>query len=176
MSGLSHAILFGCKIKYSLLTLVHRFKCKQRVVHYSPYMLHWNNSLKHREMWFYITLCVKCGFTHTSHAEIRLFTPSDIKFCTILVRKTFSWWVWLHHTTSLRLVLQTNTRQKKFYRTHIVMYYLADIRKCGHAHVCARILLTLWSPHFSSYSMDSKFNTRGFFTSLITNLSSKFKN
>ena len=29
----------------------------------------------------------KCGFTHASHAEIRIFTPRDIKFRTILVRK-----------------------------------------------------------------------------------------
>ena len=46
------------------------------------------------------------------HAEIRIFTPRDIKFRTILVRKTFSWQVWLHHT-----------RQKTFHRTRIVMYY-----------------------------------------------------
>ena len=29
----------------------------------------------------------KCGFTHASRAEIRVFTPRDIKFRTILVRK-----------------------------------------------------------------------------------------
>ena len=29
----------------------------------------------------------KCGFTHASLAEIRIFTPRDIKFRTILVRK-----------------------------------------------------------------------------------------
>ena len=29
----------------------------------------------------------KCGFTHASRAEIRVFTPHDIKFRTILVRK-----------------------------------------------------------------------------------------
>ena len=29
MSGLSHAILFGCKIRCGLLTPVHHFKCKQ---------------------------------------------------------------------------------------------------------------------------------------------------
>ena len=40
----------------------------------------------------------KCGFTHASRAEIRIFTPRDIKFRTILVRKTFSWQVWLHHS------------------------------------------------------------------------------
>ena len=28
----------------------------------------------------------KCGFTHASRAEIRIFTPRDIKFRTILVR------------------------------------------------------------------------------------------
>ena len=32
----------------------------------------------------------KCGFTHVSRAEIRIFIPRDIKFRTILVRKTFS--------------------------------------------------------------------------------------
>ena len=44
----------------------------------------------------------KCGFTHASRAEIRIFTPRDIKFRTILVRKTFSWRVWLHHSPSAR--------------------------------------------------------------------------
>ena len=29
----------------------------------------------------------KCGFTHASRAEIRVFTPRDIKFRTILMRK-----------------------------------------------------------------------------------------
>ena len=49
---------------------------------------------------FYITPCVKCGFTHALRAKIRIFTPRDIKFRTILVRKTFSWRVWLHHSPS----------------------------------------------------------------------------
>ena len=44
----------------------------------------------------------KCGFTHASRAEIRIFTPHDIKFRTILVRKTFSWQVWLYHSPSAR--------------------------------------------------------------------------
>ena len=44
----------------------------------------------------------KCGFTHASRAEIRIFTPRDIKFRTILVRKTFSWQVWLYHSPSAR--------------------------------------------------------------------------
>ena len=39
---------------------------------------------------FYFTPCVKCDLTHASRAEIRIFTPRDIKFRTILVRKTFS--------------------------------------------------------------------------------------
>ena len=47
---------------------------------------------------FFITPCVQCGFTHASRAEIRIFTPRDIKFHTILMRKTF-------------------------HRTRIVMYY-----------------------------------------------------
>ena len=72
---------------------------------------------------YFISLRVwKCGLTHASRAEIRIFTPRDIKFRTILVRKTFSWRVWLH-LTSLRLVLQTHTRQKTFHRTRSVMYY-----------------------------------------------------
>ena len=37
----------------------------------------------------YIASCVKCGFTHASRAKIRILTPRDIKFRTILVRKTF---------------------------------------------------------------------------------------
>ena len=65
---------------------------------------------------FYITPYVKCGFTHASRVGIRIFTPRDIKFRTILVRKTFSWRVWL-------LVLQTHTRQKTFHCTRIAMYY-----------------------------------------------------
>ena len=37
---------------------------------------------------YFISLRVrKCGFTHASRAEIRIFTPRDIKFRTILVRK-----------------------------------------------------------------------------------------
>ena len=47
----------------------------------------------------YITPCVKCSFTHASRAGIRIFTLCDIKFRTILVRKTFSWRVWLHHSS-----------------------------------------------------------------------------
>ena len=38
----------------------------------------------------YITPCVKCGITHALHAEIRIFTPRDIKLRTILVQKKFS--------------------------------------------------------------------------------------
>ena len=44
----------------------------------------------------------KCGLTHASRAEILIFTPRDIKFRTILVRKTFSWQVWLHPSPSAR--------------------------------------------------------------------------
>ena len=47
---------------------------------------------------FYVTPCVKCA----SRAEIRIFTPRDITFRTILVQKTFSWLVWLHHSPSAR--------------------------------------------------------------------------
>ena len=37
---------------------------------------------------YFISLRVrKCGLTHASRAEIRIFTPRDIKFRTILVRK-----------------------------------------------------------------------------------------
>ena len=39
-------------------------------------------------VYYFISLQVrKCGFTHASRAEIRIFTPRDIKFRTILVRK-----------------------------------------------------------------------------------------
>ena len=63
--------------------------------------------MKQRILYFrdnivYITPCVKCGFTHASRAEIHIFTPRDVKFRTILVRKTFSWRVWLHHSPSAR--------------------------------------------------------------------------
>ena len=51
---------------------------------------------------FYITPCVKCDFTHASRAEIRIFTLRDIKFRTILVRKTFSWRMWLHYSPLVR--------------------------------------------------------------------------
>ena len=60
---------------------------------------------------FYITPCVKCGFTHALRAEIRIFTPRDIKFRTILVRKTFSWRVWLHHPPSARAVNSHSTEK-----------------------------------------------------------------
>ena len=33
----------------------------------------------------YITPCLKCGFTHASRVEIRVFTPRDIKFRTTLL-------------------------------------------------------------------------------------------
>ena len=59
----------------------------------------------------------KCGFTHASRAEIRIFTLRDIKFRTILVRKN----VFLTNVnTSLAF---GDTRQKTFHRTRIVMYY-----------------------------------------------------
>ena len=65
---------------------------------------------------YFISLRVrKCGFTHVSRAEIRIFTPRDIKFRTILV-------------------LQTHTRQKTFHRTRIVMYYYSDDNGYGSFH------------------------------------------
>ena len=64
----------------------------------------------------------KCGFTHASRAEIRIFTPRDIKSRTILVRKK-RLFDKCDYITRLRLVLQTHTRQKTFHRTRIVMYY-----------------------------------------------------
>ena len=54
-------------------------------------------------LYLYITPCVKCAFTHASRAEIRILTPRDIKFRTILVRKTFPWRLWLHHSPSARV-------------------------------------------------------------------------
>ena len=42
----------------------------------------------------------KCGFTHASRAEISIFTPRDIKFRTILVRKNV--FLWLHHSPPAR--------------------------------------------------------------------------
>ena len=82
----------------------------------------WKGQCRGMGNYLYITPCVKCGFTHASRAEIRIFTPRDIKFRTILVRKKFSWRVF-DYITRLRLVLQTHTRPKKFCRTRIVMYY-----------------------------------------------------
>ena len=58
----------------------------------------------------------KCGFTHASRAEIRIFTPRDIKFRTILVRKN----------VFLTSVITTHSRQKTFHRTRIVMYYFVN--------------------------------------------------
>ena len=56
----------------------------------------------------------KYGFTHASRAEIRIFTPRDIKFRTILVRTN----VFLTSViTSLAFGSET------FHRTRIVMYY-----------------------------------------------------
>ena len=49
-----------------------------------------NDKHMHYYKYIYITPCVKCGFTHASRAEIRIFTPRDIKFRTTLVRKIFS--------------------------------------------------------------------------------------
>ena len=91
---------------------------------------------------FYITPRVKCGFTHAAGAEIRIFTPLDIKFRKILVRKTFFWRVWLHHSPSagaanshsLEQVLSHSYRNGLFYFwliTHILlvtrffMFYLS---------------------------------------------------
>ena len=39
------------------------------------------------KIYLYITPCIKYGF---AHAGVRIFTTRDIKFRTILVRKTFS--------------------------------------------------------------------------------------
>ena len=78
--------------------------------------------IKIKRVKFFISLRVrKCGFTHASRAEIRIFTPRDIKFRTILVRLRFL--DKCDYITRLRLVLQTHTRQKTFHRTRIVMYY-----------------------------------------------------
>ena len=62
-------------------------------------------------MFISLRVC-KCGFTHASRAEVRIFTPRDIKFRTILVLKN----------VFLTSVI-THTRQKTFHRTRIVMYY-----------------------------------------------------
>ena len=88
----------------------------------------------------------KCGFTYASRAEIRIFTPRDIKFRTIrTIRIIFLDWRLsskldlssksektrankrfldeCDYITRLRFVLQTRTCQKTFHRTRIVMYY-----------------------------------------------------
>ena len=69
------------------------------------------NILNFKNIFIYITPYVKCCFTHASRAEIRIFTPRDIKFRTILVRKTFSWRVWLHHSPSARAA-NSNSQEK----------------------------------------------------------------
>ena len=73
-------------------------------------------------LYFFLTFIKVCLFFY--------FTPRDIKFRTILVRKKFSWRVWVCITrlvwvcsTSRRRVMQTHTRQKTFHRTRSVMYY-----------------------------------------------------
>ena len=85
--------------------------------------------------YFYITPCVNCGFTHASCAEIRILTPRDIKFRTILIRKTFSWRVWLHHSPSARA--GNSHPSETFHRTRIVMYYYFIL--------CSNVYFTFWN-------------------------------
>ena len=59
MSGVNNYSLVIChsfcvQIKCGLFTLVHSFKCKQRVVHHSQYILDWNNIRKRREKRFLV--------------------------------------------------------------------------------------------------------------------------
>ena len=71
-----------CAKKCGFLTLLHCFKCKQRIVHHPQYILHKNNTRKHREMWFLAGNCVPrqcvCAWVYTSvaaraHSKARIF-------------------------------------------------------------------------------------------------------
>ena len=48
---------------------------------------------------------------------MRIFTTRDIKFRTILVRKTFSWRVWVHHSPSARAA-NSHSREKVLSHTY----------------------------------------------------------
>ena len=39
-------------VKSGFLTLLHRFNCKEKVFYHSPYILDWNNILKHKSILF----------------------------------------------------------------------------------------------------------------------------
>ena len=81
---------------------------------------------------FFITPCVTYGCTHASRAEIRIFTPRDIKFHTILMWKTFSWRVWLYHSPSARAVNShsSNNVSSHAYRNVLLLtkYCITDHR------------------------------------------------
>ena len=79
-----HWTLWSC----ILYAMVHRSVLQWKRGVGTVVAVHFSNE---ERAYLYITPCVKCGFTHASRAEIRIFTPSDIKFRKILVRKTFSW-------------------------------------------------------------------------------------
>ena len=78
---------------------------------------------------FYITPCVKCGFTHDWRAKIRILTPHDIKFRTILVRKTFSWWVWLHHSPAARAANSHSSEKVLSHSDRNVLFYVHYLLK-----------------------------------------------
>ena len=52
-SGFSLVIRFGCKKWFGDTRTSHGFTCKQRVLCHLPYILDENNTVKHREIWFF---------------------------------------------------------------------------------------------------------------------------
>ena len=107
--------------------------------------------------YFYITPCVKCGFTHASCAEIRIFTPRDIPEATLpvyssklLVAADFKNWffltTWLRAATASLNINKTSTHSsdvQKFIKmlSFFVLWHSTNVVK----HC---LIYSLYSPCF----------------------------
>ena len=108
----------------------------------------------------YITPCVKCGFTQALRAEIRIFTLRDIKFRTILVRKTFSWRVWLHHSPSARAASSRSSEKVLWHSYRNVLFIRAWLHICMVIALCyphSLFHFTSFPPEIPSYERNLEF-------------------
>ena len=118
VSGIAtHSRRGTCEVGALCVAIACQYACHQRRFYAlcswrNVYALDsWKIIMSSQILNYFISLRVrKCGFTHALRAKIRIFTPRDIKFRTILVRR--------------------NVFLTTFHRTRIVMYYFIILFFC----------------------------------------------
>ena len=141
----------GCLNKYnktllywSTITLSKRNCVTPRLCLYLPPLTSWNVTFKEitpaprygdiingRPLMLWNRMLARCNCT------IFYFTPRDIKFRTILVRKTFSWQVWLHHSPSARAANSHSSENvsSHSYRNELLMSRLYYSHTIGYSTI-----------------------------------------